>query len=262
MLDIGCGRISWQPLIESFDDVEYICADIVAELSTATNKAFWAKSHKKLQLVALDVLQDTLPQVDLVLAYDFFNHLTPSQIKSVLQRLDSSGSRYLVASNSVSQLSDTLATAQNKQPLGPIDRKVNLMGNPYNVAEPLEFVHTKPTVQPNAGKLQEPASGNTIAIWQLPLPHVAHVNKDKQLRMARFTSVFMQNSWGDGESRSGSGSTIEYTKSARAFLSDVFKRYNIKKWNTMVLTSCLHSSPASTPNMRRRPCGSSLCSTL
>jgi hypothetical protein len=43
-----------------------------------------------------------------------------------------------------------------------------------------------------------------------------------------FTSIYENNLWGSGESRSGSGSELSRTKSLREELPIIFKKYNIK----------------------------------
>ena len=44
----------------------------------------------------------------------------------------------------------------------------------------------------------------------------------------RFTQIYKQNLWGDGNSASGTGSTLEHTKALREELPKLFKHYGIK----------------------------------
>lgn len=44
-----------------------------------------------------------------------------------------------------------------------------------------------------------------------------------------FTEVFMINDWSSNESHSGMGSTLEFTSNTRKRLTEVWKKYNIKK---------------------------------
>jgi len=45
----------------------------------------------------------------------------------------------------------------------------------------------------------------------------------------RFTQIYEKNHWGDKESVSGVGSTVEYTKNIRSELPKIFQKFNIKK---------------------------------
>jgi len=49
-------------------------------------------------------------------------------------------------------------------------------------------------------------------------------------RKAEFDRIFDSNTWGSSESRSGKGSTLNYTRNARLFLGTVIKTFNAKKF--------------------------------
>lgn len=55
-------------------------------------------------------------------------------------------------------------------------------------------------------------------------------NKDINILLEnRFTKVYKENLWGDNESKSGRGSSIEATKIIRDALPNLFKKYNIRR---------------------------------
>jgi hypothetical protein len=55
-----------------------------------------------------------------------------------------------------------------------------------------------------------------------------HFFKRKESVSDIFTSIYLSNKWGDGDSRSGSGSNLENTKEIRSRLPILFSKYKIK----------------------------------
>jgi hypothetical protein len=51
------------------------------------------------------------------------------------------------------------------------------------------------------------------------------MEKNKNL----FTNTYHSNSWGDSQSKSGTGSSLEYTESIRKFLVNFIKEKKIEK---------------------------------
>jgi hypothetical protein len=73
----------------------YIGADIVPDLIKENNLNF---SNKNIQFLALDLIDDAVPTVDLILTRDCFLHLSYKNIYKILANYKTSNSRYLLCS--------------------------------------------------------------------------------------------------------------------------------------------------------------------
>ena len=49
-----------------------------------------------------------------------------------------------------------------------------------------------------------------------------------ELRRRRFSKIYKKNLWGNSQSRSGDGSTLEYTENIRVELPRLFLKYDIR----------------------------------
>jgi hypothetical protein len=92
LLDIPCGDFAWMRLIAHRN--AYIGADIVESLIT-TNQARYGDDRKR--FVCLDLVNDSLPAVDVVLCRDCLVHLSYADIAGALANIKASGSKYLLA---------------------------------------------------------------------------------------------------------------------------------------------------------------------
>lgn len=93
MLDIPCGDLNWVTKIAGFKDLEYIGADIVDELIFDN---LVTRQLEGLDLRVLDIVNDELPNVDLVMVRDLFGHLPKVEVRQALANIKQSGSRYLL----------------------------------------------------------------------------------------------------------------------------------------------------------------------
>ena len=93
LLDIPCGDFHWINQV-NLEGLHYQGADIVAEL-IHNNRKNYEKENVLFHL--MNLLQDDLPQVDLILCRDCLVHLSHSDIFLALQNLCRSRSTYLLA---------------------------------------------------------------------------------------------------------------------------------------------------------------------
>lgn len=93
MLDIPCGDFNWMKEVD-LKDVIYIGADIVEELIQSNNSKY-VNQH----FTPLNLIEDTLPQVDLVFVRDCLGHLSNDNVLKALENIKRSGSKYLLATS-------------------------------------------------------------------------------------------------------------------------------------------------------------------
>jgi len=93
MLDIPCGDFNWMKEVD-LKDVIYIGADIVEEL-IQSNSSKYLSQH----FTTLNLIEDILPQVDLVFVRDCLGHLSNENVLKALENIKRSGSKYLLATS-------------------------------------------------------------------------------------------------------------------------------------------------------------------
>ena len=94
MIDVPCGDMAWMPLFLKDKNVDYKGYDIVPSI-IKKNK----RSHPLLYFEKFNAITQVLPQADVVLCRDLLNHLSISDIKSVLDNFIQSGNEYFIISN-------------------------------------------------------------------------------------------------------------------------------------------------------------------
>jgi hypothetical protein len=133
MLDIPCGDWHWMKEAQLL--VSYTGADIVPELVERNQQLYGNETRR---FVALDLIKDDLPKVDLVLSRDVLVHLSFNDIFSALCNLKKSGSEYLLT---------TTFTDRPTNPDIPTGqwRPLNLQKPPFNFPPPLRLINEKCT---------------------------------------------------------------------------------------------------------------------
>jgi hypothetical protein len=94
-LDAPCGDFNWMKEV-NLSGVTYIGMDIVDEL-IKENAIRYTTPQK--QFFACDILHHPLPQVDLILCRDCTQHLPDNGVRTLINNIKKSGSRYLLTSN-------------------------------------------------------------------------------------------------------------------------------------------------------------------
>ena len=130
MLDIPCGDFYWMKEVD-LKDIEYIGADIVDDLIKKNNKEY----HKNnLYFKKLDLLKDTLPNVDLIFTRDCLVHLSFEDIFNALTNICNSNSKYL--------LSTTFTERTNNNDIKTGQwRTLNLEVEPFFLPKPIKIIN-------------------------------------------------------------------------------------------------------------------------
>lgn len=92
MLDIPCSDFNWMQHVP-LGDVRYIGADIVGELVTANQQRF-ASPNRSFQ--HLNLLEDALPDVDLVFCRDCLFHFSHADVFRALRQICTTRARFLL----------------------------------------------------------------------------------------------------------------------------------------------------------------------
>src|SRR5215475_5642841 len=111
--------------------VDYIGADVVPSVIKANQQTYGSKN---VRFVVSDITRDQLPRADLVLCRDCLVHLSFEDIHKIIENIRSSGSKYLLAS-------DSPHVRLNENKITGLDwRHLNLSSPPFNFPEPIERV--------------------------------------------------------------------------------------------------------------------------
>ncbi len=134
LLDLPCGDFGWMSSVDLPVDV-YIGADIVEEL-ISNNRRLHA--HEKRRFLVIDIINDRLPDADLLLCRDCLVHLSFDDIKRSLANIKASGIRYLLAT--------TFPECGRNENIVTGDwRVINLGMPPFNFPEPVRLTNEKCT---------------------------------------------------------------------------------------------------------------------
>lgn len=129
LLDVPCGDFYWMNHVDL--DITYIGGDIVKEIIESNNKLY-KKDNRS--FIVLDLIQDTLPKVDMILCRDCFVHFSYKHIFSSLENIKASNSKYLLATTF------TEVKRNDDIPTG-LWRPLNLQLPPFNFPEPMELMN-------------------------------------------------------------------------------------------------------------------------
>jgi hypothetical protein len=89
VFEVGCG----QSHIWDISGIEYIGADLCGDLID-DNK----RNHPGVAFIRFDALRGEIPQSDVIIAKDLFECMPNAEVRAVLQKIYSSGSKWLIAS--------------------------------------------------------------------------------------------------------------------------------------------------------------------
>ena len=130
MLDIPCGDFNWMKVVDLSTINTYIGADIVKKLSEENNQKYKSNTFS---FCCLNLIEDTLPKVDLVFVRDCLVHLSEKDIKKVFENLKKSKSTYLMTTNyPLIQKNWDIETGSW--------RPINLRLKPFNLANEIDSI--------------------------------------------------------------------------------------------------------------------------
>ncbi len=92
LLDIPCGDMNWISKLNL--NIDYVGADIVPELIEENQRNYPDKNFK-----VLDVVNDPLPEMDLILCRDCFVHLPLEYIKLAIDNIRKAGIKYMLVTS-------------------------------------------------------------------------------------------------------------------------------------------------------------------
>ena len=150
ILDIPCGDFNWFKEI-NIDSISYIGADIVSE---AIERNLQMHSSSNLEFACLDMLEDNLPNVDLVLCRDLFVHFPYKDISRSIQNIKKSGSQYLLTTSFTSK-------KENKNIKMGQWRPLNLEKDPFFFPKPIK------TIDENYSKEGEKYRDKSLCLWKV-----------------------------------------------------------------------------------------------
>lgn len=125
LLDAPCGDFNWFRAVAR-DGVDYIGGDIVEPLIAQNNHRYGDQTTR---FVQLDIRHDRMPEADLWMCRDCFQHLCEHEIVLALDNFLRSGIRYLLTSIHPD------CTVNSDGPTGAT-RKINLILPPFRFGEP------------------------------------------------------------------------------------------------------------------------------
>lgn len=130
VLDIPCGDFYWMQKV-NLDGIDYTGGDIVAGVIEANNRKF---SSGHISFREIDIINDSLPKVDLILCRDLLVHLKNQQITAALKSIRKSGAKYLLTTS----FKNTTENTDN----GTIGywRTINLELPPFHMTNPIDEI--------------------------------------------------------------------------------------------------------------------------
>lgn len=136
VLDLGCGDWNWMKTTKSvFDDVTYEGWDAsqsIVDLNTEDH------SDKNINFYWKDIITDTYPQVDLIVCRDVLFHLPIEDGLTVLNKIRSSGAKYLISTSYNMVDENVIMTESLDNVAGFCFYKINLLIEPFNMKECLK----------------------------------------------------------------------------------------------------------------------------
>ena len=129
LLDLPCGDLHWMQYTD-LSGVRYIGGDLVGDLIECNQEKH---SRDGVKFQKIDLVNDTLPSVDVILCRDCLVHLSFADAQAALSNIARSGAGWLLATSfpSVTR-NDDIVTGQW--------RPINLTLPPFNLPEPEQVI--------------------------------------------------------------------------------------------------------------------------
>lgn len=135
LLDAPCGDFYWLKQVE-LDLDEYIGGDIVRPLIEENRKSYERPGRR---FTVLDIIEDELPNVDLVFCRDCLVHFSFKDIRSAVDNIKKSGSTYFLTTTfSMREENEDICTGQW--------RPLNLQRPPIHFPEPISLINENCTI--------------------------------------------------------------------------------------------------------------------
>ncbi len=133
-LDLPCGDYSWMSTLDLPVD-SYIGGDIVRDLVRKNREMH---ENQKRKFLVLDIINDPLPEADLLFCRDCFVHLSFADIQKSLANIRRCGTRYLLATTFT-------GCGRNDDIVTGDWRIINLEIEPFCFQKPIRLINEKCT---------------------------------------------------------------------------------------------------------------------
>ena len=150
VLDIPCGDFNWMRNID-LNGIKYIGADIVKEI-IQNNKNQYEKNNVSFR--HMNLIEDTLPQVDLVLIRDCLVHMSYGDIFKSLNNVCNSMSQYLLTTSFTDR-------QDNKDIITGEWRPLNLQIAPFSLPKPIRIINEKCTQKKSS------YADKSLGLWKI-----------------------------------------------------------------------------------------------
>lgn len=147
-LDLPCGDFQWMKEVP-LGVVTYIGGDIVEPLILKNREYYGNRGD----FIALDLLRDPLPKVDVIFCRDCLVHLSFREGLQALANIRRTGPKYLL-STTFPEL------AVNADTVTPYWRAINLERPPFNLPEPISMIKDHSDWQKND-------RGKYLGVWRI-----------------------------------------------------------------------------------------------
>jgi len=148
ILDIPCGDFNWMQKV-NLNCVNYLGADIVTDLVTKNNQQHASQGIK---FEKLNILEASLPTVDLILCRDCLVHFSYADIHRAIESVIKSGSTYW--------LTTTFPANKNYDIITGDWRPINLQDAPFFFPEPL-YSYSELCIE------DERYANKSLAVWRI-----------------------------------------------------------------------------------------------
>lgn len=151
LLDIPCGDFHWMKLVD-LNGVDYCGADIVPDVAASNNVKYASQNRR---FMTINLIDDPLPQVDLILVRDCMVHLSFAQIHQALSNIADSNSRYLLMTTFTGDRMNRDISTGDWRPL-------NFCREPFLLPPPIALI------QEQSSEFGGKFSDKSLGLWSIP----------------------------------------------------------------------------------------------
>jgi len=150
ILDIPCGDFNWMQKV-TFSKLNHSGADIVEAIVNTNIKKYQTEN---INFVQLNLIEDQLPNFDLIFCRDCLVHLSFNDILKSIENIKKSGSKFLMTTTFTNQESNKDINTGGWRPL-------NWQLEPFNFPKPIYILNEKCT------EMDGIFSDKSLGIWNI-----------------------------------------------------------------------------------------------
>lgn len=129
ILDLPCGDFNWMKHT-NLKNIDYVGGDVVSSIVEKNQEQY---STDQIKFVKLNLIEDILPNVDLILCRDCLVHLPYTDIIRALNNIKKSNIKYMLITSFTSVMT-------NKDIKMGDWRPINLQKEPFNFPDPITII--------------------------------------------------------------------------------------------------------------------------